>query len=57
MITLTKEQESNNKVVFIRRASLCEHNHLWVCTHNDSKGKKCTELCVNYSIKGKKQNK
>lgn len=46
---LTKEQEVNNKAVFIRRASLCEFNMLWVCTHPENKGKKCTEICKNYN--------
>ena len=49
MTMLTKEQETNNKAVFIRRASLCEFNMLWVCTHPENKGNKCTEICKNYN--------
>jgi hypothetical protein len=56
MSTLTKEQELNNKAVFIKIASMCDYNNLWTCTHNNSKGKKCTELCKNFTVKGVKHN-
>jgi len=46
---MTTEQESNNKAAFIRRASLCEFNKLWVCTHSENNGNKCTEICKNYN--------
>lgn len=54
MTTLAKEQEINNKVVFIQKASLCDYNHLWICNHKDSRGENCTKICKNYTIKGKR---
>jgi len=39
---------------FIKLASMCDYNHLWTCTHKDSKGEKCTELCKNFTVKGEK---
>jgi len=53
---MTKEQEINNQAAFIKRASLCDYNHLWTCTHKESKGEKCTALCKNFIIKGIKQD-
>ena len=54
MSTLTKEQELNNKAAFIKVASMCDYNHLWSCTHKDSRGEKCTKLCKNLTVKGNK---
>ena len=51
---MTNEQEINNKAVFIKRASRCDFNKLWTCTHPDNKGQRCTELCKNFTVKGEK---
>ena len=37
---MTQEQENNNQAAFIKRASLCEFNKLWVCTHSENNGNK-----------------
>lgn len=52
----TTEQKVDNQTVFIKNASLCDYNHLWTCTHKDSRGEKCTKICENYTIKGVKLN-
>jgi len=51
---MTQEQETNNQAAFIKKASLCDFNALWVCTHCDNKGNQCTEICSNYAVKGRK---
>jgi hypothetical protein len=33
---------------FISKASECEFNYLWKCTHKEQKGKACTEVCKLY---------
>jgi len=52
----TKEQTENNHAAFIRRASQCDYNYLWTCTHPDNKGNKCVKICENFTIMGMKQN-
>jgi len=48
-----KEKDSINETAeFITKASLCDFNALWVCTHCDNKGNRCTEICDNYAVKG-----
>lgn len=38
----------NARKEFVAKASLCEFNHLWKCTHMINNGKKCTEICKYY---------
>lgn len=37
---------------FILKAMQCDFNNLWVCTHCENKGNRCTEVCPNYTVKG-----
>lgn len=55
MKTLT-ERSINEHAKFIETAAQCDFNKLWTCTHPDTKGKKCTELCKNFTILGQQQN-
>ena len=42
------ERAHDEKFEFITKASYCDYNSLWKCTHKDQKGKKCTEICKLY---------
>jgi hypothetical protein len=36
------------KADFIEKASGCDYNRLWKCTHKNQKDRKCTEICKYY---------
>jgi hypothetical protein len=42
------DEIKKQKADFVEKASGCDYNSLWKCTHKDQWGKKCMKICNHY---------